>query len=113
MSRAHLPSLATVVLVLALPAPALGGRVVGWGVGGAPPPFHFVSVAAGGGHSLAVTEDGTVLAWGWNDDGQATVPHLVRPRAVDHLERLPSEVLCAFADEAARRTTSQREGGSP
>jgi hypothetical protein len=32
------------------------------------------AVAGGYGHSLALTSDGTVVAWGWNDAGQATVP---------------------------------------
>lgn len=33
-----------------------------------------VSVAAGGSHGLALKEDGTVVGWGWNFYGQATVP---------------------------------------
>jgi alpha-tubulin suppressor-like RCC1 family protein len=32
------------------------------------------AIAAGGYHSLALKSDGTVVAWGRNDDGQATVP---------------------------------------
>ena len=32
------------------------------------------AIAAGDGHSLALTTDGTITAWGWNDFGQATVP---------------------------------------
>ena len=35
---------------------------------------HAVAVAAGGGHALALRTNGTVLAWGKNADGQATVP---------------------------------------
>ena len=32
------------------------------------------AVSAGGRHSLALTENGTVVAWGDNDEGQSTVP---------------------------------------
>jgi hypothetical protein len=31
-------------------------------------------LAGGGGHSLALRPDGTVVAWGWNDDGQTNMP---------------------------------------
>jgi hypothetical protein len=31
-------------------------------------------MAAGGNHSLALKSDGTVLAWGYNESGQSTVP---------------------------------------
>src|SRR6185503_3877602 len=34
---------------------------------------NVVAVAAGGGHSLALKMDGTVVAWGWNSDGQVNV----------------------------------------
>jgi alpha-tubulin suppressor-like RCC1 family protein len=36
-------------------------------------PFHFesvIQVAAGSFHSLALTENGNVFSWGWNNDGQ-------------------------------------------
>jgi hypothetical protein len=32
------------------------------------------AIAAGTNHSLALKSDGTVVAWGDNDSGQATVP---------------------------------------
>ena len=32
------------------------------------------NIAAGYGHSLALTSDGEVVAWGFNNNGQATVP---------------------------------------
>jgi len=35
---------------------------------------HLVSVAAGGFHTLGLNDDGTVVAWGQNAYGQATVP---------------------------------------
>jgi len=31
-------------------------------------------IAAGRAHSLGVKSDGTIVAWGWNDDGQTDVP---------------------------------------
>ncbi|MGO8676635.1 MAG: hypothetical protein ACLQVX_12280, partial [Limisphaerales bacterium] len=33
-----------------------------------------VAVAGGGSHSLALRNDGTVVAWGWDNYGQADVP---------------------------------------
>ena len=69
------------------------GRVVSWGLGGYasnvdeqgepfPPTSdevpasatNIVAISAGWGHSLAVREDGTVLAWGDNSYGQLAVP---------------------------------------
>ena len=38
-----------------------------------PPGTRFTGVAAGGYHSLALKQDGTVVAWGNNNSGQATV----------------------------------------
>jgi alpha-tubulin suppressor-like RCC1 family protein len=35
---------------------------------------NVIGVAAGGGHSLAVREDGSVLGWGLNDSGQTNTP---------------------------------------
>jgi alpha-tubulin suppressor-like RCC1 family protein len=35
---------------------------------------YVLQVAGGGGHSLALKNDGTGIAWGWNYYGQATVP---------------------------------------
>jgi hypothetical protein len=35
---------------------------------------NVIAVAAGGDHSLALRDDGTVIAWGNNDYGQVTVP---------------------------------------
>ena len=34
----------------------------------------FAAVAGGWGHSLALKEDGSLVAWGWNDLGQCNVP---------------------------------------
>jgi hypothetical protein len=54
--------------------------VVGWGDNShgqtsVPPDLSdALAVAAGGGHSLAVTSGGKVLAWGLNDQGQTNVP---------------------------------------
>jgi uncharacterized delta-60 repeat protein len=51
--------------------------VVGWGAQSfdsrtSPPPYK--AVAAGAYHTVALKGDGTVVAWGWNGDGQTNVP---------------------------------------
>jgi alpha-tubulin suppressor-like RCC1 family protein len=53
------------------------GQIVSWGSMVLPfvkPKTRFVAVAAGGEHSLALTSDGRVIAWGRNLSGEATVP---------------------------------------
>lgn len=53
------------------------GRVVSWGHIALPdvrPGTRYRSIAAGLGHCLAVTEDGKIVAWGQNGEGQCTVP---------------------------------------
>lgn len=53
------------------------GQVVTWGSMVLPfvkPGTRFTAVAAGGEHSLAVKDDGTVVAWGRNISREATVP---------------------------------------
>ncbi|MBQ4088094.1 MAG: fibronectin type III domain-containing protein [Clostridia bacterium] len=37
--------------------------------------IEVVSLAAGEGHTLALTADGTVYAWGWNENGQLGLGH--------------------------------------
>ena len=56
---------------------ASAGSVVAWGEQVMPivqPGTRFSAIAAGGWHSLALTSDGTVVAWGNNSYGQSTVP---------------------------------------
>src|SRR5678815_5052318 len=53
------------------------GTVVSWGsqmTPQVPPGTRFRAIAAGYDHSLALTQDGTVVAWGDNSYGQSTVP---------------------------------------
>ena len=52
------------------------GTVVGWGVMnfGQDLSHGFSAIAAGGRHSLALKEDGSIVAFGCNDHGQARVP---------------------------------------
>jgi len=53
------------------------GQIVSWGSMVLPyvdPKTRFIAIAAGGEHSLAVTSDGRVIAWGRNLSGEATVP---------------------------------------
>jgi alpha-tubulin suppressor-like RCC1 family protein len=55
----------------------VSGQIVGWGSMVLPlidPRTQFIAVAAGGEHSLALKADGTVVAWGRNLSGEATVP---------------------------------------
>ena len=62
---------------------ASGGAVFNWGsdsLGQAPPAppagtgTNVVAVAGGVNHSLALKNNGTVLAWGWNSNSQTNVP---------------------------------------
>ena len=52
-------------------------EVVAWGLGQTTVPAGLsgvVAIAAGGGHTVALKQDGTVVAWGRNIEGQTTVP---------------------------------------
>ena len=54
-----------------------GGTVVSWGIIAIPyvePGTRFTAIAAGVDYSLALKNDGTVVAWGANDYGQSRVP---------------------------------------
>src|SRR3989304_452106 len=52
------------------------GAIVGWGaqVVGVDLSEGFVAVAAGGGHSLGLRADGSIVAWGRNFEAQTNVP---------------------------------------
>jgi len=52
------------------------GSILGWGmqVVGIDLDEGFIVVAAGGTHSLALKEDGSVVAWGSNDYGLCEIP---------------------------------------
>ena len=67
--------------VAGLGAPAVraegpSGSVVGWGrqVVGVDLSGPFVAVARGDAHSLGLKSDGSIVAWGDNEDGQCNVP---------------------------------------
>ncbi|HUU92641.1 MAG TPA: autotransporter-associated beta strand repeat-containing protein, partial [Phycisphaerae bacterium] len=57
---------------------ARAGAIEAWGrndhnqVSDTPADDDFVAISAGGGHSLALRNDGSLAAWGWNASGQAT-----------------------------------------
>ncbi|MHC4193887.1 MAG: RCC1 domain-containing protein [Planctomycetota bacterium] len=63
------------VLVLPLPICA-GGEIVGWGSLKTLDAHltNVTQIAAGGGHSLVLKSDGSIVGWGRNSDGQATLP---------------------------------------
>ncbi len=52
------------------------GALTRWGhtCGGVPPGDDFIAVANGGGHSLALKFDGSIMAWGGNEYGELDVP---------------------------------------
>ena len=61
------------MVALMLMAPAYGNSIVSWGcnsayqVGQTPNETDFQAIAGGGGHSLALKVDGSIVSWG--DDG--------------------------------------------
>lgn len=73
---------AGVMLLASLVASHAGGKVAAWGDSShgqttLPNGLNNVrAIAAGSEHSLGLRADGTVVGWGWNDDGQATPPPL-------------------------------------
>ena len=52
------------------------GRIESWGyyVSGADMSHGYIDVAVGGGHTLALREDGSIAAWGSNRRGECNVP---------------------------------------
>jgi len=52
------------------------GTIVSWGdnIGTPPAGNNYVAIAAGGFHSLALKNDGSIVGWGLNSNGQATPP---------------------------------------
>jgi alpha-tubulin suppressor-like RCC1 family protein len=76
-----------------------GRMIVAWGhaAGGRiDPPAevrNVIDISAGGGHSLALKDDGTVLAWGANEDGQASPPEVYQDAVAVEAGALHSLVL--------------------
>jgi hypothetical protein len=54
--------------------PPKSGKIIGLGVQATPNQelFGLTSIAAGGGHSLALKSDGTIVGWGANSSGQSS-----------------------------------------
>lgn len=63
------------VVVLAVPVGASAGELVGWGRQAIiRTSDRLIAIADGGRHSLAVLDDGALVAWGDNYDGKRNVP---------------------------------------
>ena len=54
----------------------VAGKIVTWGgtVDVPSPSIGFTAIAAGMGHSLGLKQDGSIVAWGYNGDGECNVP---------------------------------------
>jgi len=52
------------------------GSILGWGtqVVGANLDTGFIAIATGGGHSLGLNQDGSIVTWGYNYHGQCNIP---------------------------------------
>jgi len=82
MSKLYSVVITAIIAVIApssmrtLYADPRSGTIVGWGdqVVGVDLSQGFVSLAAGGEHSLALNADGSIVAWGWNEYAQTNVP---------------------------------------
>ena len=70
----------TVVVGVCFGSAARAGQLVAWGsdrsgeVSDLPAGTDYVAIAAGDAHGLALTSEGTVVAWGQNNNGQRDVP---------------------------------------
>ena len=90
------------------------GTVVVWGsestYGDATPPAglsNVVAIAAGRGHTLALKNDGTVVGWGINHEGEATgIPSMGSIYVTNGLVTIGGQVLTNVVAIAARRTHS-------
>jgi hypothetical protein len=87
------------------------GTVATWGTestdkDAAPPSglSNVIALAAGGGHSLALRADGTVIGWGHNAVGEATgVPNTKAPHISSGAVHLDGEMLTNVSSIAASR----------
>jgi len=80
----HVVLVASLVGAIGLGLPGLtptqAGTIEAWGrddhdqVGNTPADADFAAISAGGGHSLALRNDGSIAAWGWDHLGQGTAP---------------------------------------
>ena len=79
--------------------------------------FQFVRVACGGAHCMALTADGKLFAWGWNEMGQLGLgeeagPCVHSPRVLGRLfGRTVGEVSCGAAHTVALVEDNSADGG--
>ena len=72
---------------------------------------HFVSVACGGAHAMALTRDGRLFGWGWNAHGQCGVGSDLRPVPTPRaIGRLSGRKVAAVSCGAAHTVAIAREG---
>ncbi len=77
----HTILLLTALIAAGFSSPALADELLAWGSDSAkqitalPTGTNYVAIAAGDAHGLALTTDGTVVAWGHNGHGQCNVPN--------------------------------------
>jgi len=69
-------TIVSIVLFISAASNLYAATVKGWGeqVVGGDPSGGFVKVSAGGSHSLALKQDGSIVAWGYNWKGQCSIP---------------------------------------
>ena len=67
----------------------------------------FIEVACGGAHAMALTNDGRLFAWDWDDHGQCGLGHDLR---FEDFEDLESFETSSAAPDVPRRGPTPRVG---
>jgi len=106
----------TALLATGLNAPTWADELLAWGSDSAdqvtalPEGSDYVSIAAGDAHGLALTADGTVLAWGHNGHGQCDVPDetftAIGAGALFSLAIRPDGTIAAWGDDRSGQVSN-------